>query len=317
MWDPPWPGIQPVSPALAGGFLATGPPGSPHHWILKQPESRLSNCPLFTNKETETERSGDISGIPKASGNLQNLHSKASHEEEWIPRVSAVERRRTLGCCPDQGGCRPGSSGGTWGEQGGTAPSRPWTNPQGHAFGFCNLGLHSSSDSQLRGGGDGCGWGWRCGCGYWTWPEDKPSLLCIVPRLEDHVPEKAIKVLDSLASVPPNSGALRGACLGMGGTLRGLTGAIWRSKLGPGVAGARGQRQLGCRWRLLFFAEEPVGPSRAWAHCSTDRDFVLYLHPATIKDLNAVLFWYFTRPHPNFFFCTKSLNENHNVTKDI
>ena len=27
MWDLPGPGIQPVSPALAGGFSATGPPG--------------------------------------------------------------------------------------------------------------------------------------------------------------------------------------------------------------------------------------------------------------------------------------------------
>ena len=27
MWDPPGPGIEPVSPALAGGFLTTAPPG--------------------------------------------------------------------------------------------------------------------------------------------------------------------------------------------------------------------------------------------------------------------------------------------------
>ena len=27
MWDLPGPGIEPVSPALAGGFLTTGPPG--------------------------------------------------------------------------------------------------------------------------------------------------------------------------------------------------------------------------------------------------------------------------------------------------
>ena len=30
MWDLPGPGIEPVSPALAGRFLTTGPPGSPH-----------------------------------------------------------------------------------------------------------------------------------------------------------------------------------------------------------------------------------------------------------------------------------------------
>ena len=29
MWDLPGPGIEPVSPALAGGFLTTAPPGNP------------------------------------------------------------------------------------------------------------------------------------------------------------------------------------------------------------------------------------------------------------------------------------------------
>ena len=29
MWDLPGPGVEPMSPALAGGFLNTGPPGKP------------------------------------------------------------------------------------------------------------------------------------------------------------------------------------------------------------------------------------------------------------------------------------------------
>ena len=29
MWDPPGPGLEPMSPALAGGFLTTAPPGKP------------------------------------------------------------------------------------------------------------------------------------------------------------------------------------------------------------------------------------------------------------------------------------------------
>ena len=29
MWDFPGPGLEPVSPALAGGFLTTAPPGKP------------------------------------------------------------------------------------------------------------------------------------------------------------------------------------------------------------------------------------------------------------------------------------------------
>ena len=37
MWDLPGPGLQPVSPALAGGFLTTGPPGkSPYLIILNR-----------------------------------------------------------------------------------------------------------------------------------------------------------------------------------------------------------------------------------------------------------------------------------------
>ena len=30
MWDLPGPGLKPVSPALAGGFLTTALPGKPH-----------------------------------------------------------------------------------------------------------------------------------------------------------------------------------------------------------------------------------------------------------------------------------------------
>ena len=33
MWNLPGPGIEPVSPALAGGFLTTGPPGKPTLWF--------------------------------------------------------------------------------------------------------------------------------------------------------------------------------------------------------------------------------------------------------------------------------------------
>ena len=35
MWDLPRPGFKPVSPALAGGFLTTVPPGKPECFILK------------------------------------------------------------------------------------------------------------------------------------------------------------------------------------------------------------------------------------------------------------------------------------------
>ena len=34
MWDPPRPGLEPVSPALAGRLSTTGPPGKPHHLLI-------------------------------------------------------------------------------------------------------------------------------------------------------------------------------------------------------------------------------------------------------------------------------------------
>ena len=34
MWDPPRPGLEPVSPALAGRFPTTAPPGKPLHYYF-------------------------------------------------------------------------------------------------------------------------------------------------------------------------------------------------------------------------------------------------------------------------------------------
>ena len=36
MWDLPGPGLEPVSPALAGGFLTTVPPGKSKTVVLDQ-----------------------------------------------------------------------------------------------------------------------------------------------------------------------------------------------------------------------------------------------------------------------------------------
>ena len=45
MWDLPRPGLEPVSPALAGRFLTTGPPGKPYailHNELEHPRNLVS-----------------------------------------------------------------------------------------------------------------------------------------------------------------------------------------------------------------------------------------------------------------------------------
>ena len=44
MWDLPGPGIEPVSPALAGGFLTTAPTGKSPNFIL---HSFTCSCPVF------------------------------------------------------------------------------------------------------------------------------------------------------------------------------------------------------------------------------------------------------------------------------
>ena len=43
MWDPPRPGLEPVSPALAGRFSTTAPPGKPHKMVFKVKVRRLFN----------------------------------------------------------------------------------------------------------------------------------------------------------------------------------------------------------------------------------------------------------------------------------
>ena len=40
MWDLPRPGLEPVSPALAGRFSTTAPPGKPGRWILNHCTTR-------------------------------------------------------------------------------------------------------------------------------------------------------------------------------------------------------------------------------------------------------------------------------------
>ena len=47
MWDLPRPGLEPVSPTLAGRFSTTAPPGKPHQFLLNIPSKYPSG--LFTS----------------------------------------------------------------------------------------------------------------------------------------------------------------------------------------------------------------------------------------------------------------------------
>ena len=47
IWDPPRPGLEPVSPALAGRFLTTAPPGKPHRLSYAPMRGCTSMCSVF------------------------------------------------------------------------------------------------------------------------------------------------------------------------------------------------------------------------------------------------------------------------------
>ena len=44
MWDPPGPGLEPVSPALAGRLSTTAPPGKPYKRVLSQGVTQSDLC---------------------------------------------------------------------------------------------------------------------------------------------------------------------------------------------------------------------------------------------------------------------------------
>ena len=50
MWDLPGPGLEPVSPQLAGGFLTTAPQGKPAHNGLKKEVEDCRRCHLKTSR---------------------------------------------------------------------------------------------------------------------------------------------------------------------------------------------------------------------------------------------------------------------------
>ena len=50
MWDLPGPGLEPVSPALAGGFLTTAPPGKSQNLLFKSSFRECYGMPLLKLK---------------------------------------------------------------------------------------------------------------------------------------------------------------------------------------------------------------------------------------------------------------------------
>ena len=69
MWDPPRPGLEPVSPALAGRFSTTAPPGKPYLALLRKsgPTPDLWDTIQKAFKGTQPSGSGRASLITSVS----------------------------------------------------------------------------------------------------------------------------------------------------------------------------------------------------------------------------------------------------------
>ena len=75
MWDLPRPGLEPVSPALAGGFSTTAPPGKPRGVIfnLRRGQVVPSRCDVW-EEDTGLLHSSDVCALnPNKSLTPQQL----------------------------------------------------------------------------------------------------------------------------------------------------------------------------------------------------------------------------------------------------
>ena len=85
MWDLPGPGLQPVSPALAGGFLTTAPPGKSCSSFLKvesQREAALSKgvCTLqFSRYQHSTFPEGSYNFFLVSEDILFSVQNDVQH----------------------------------------------------------------------------------------------------------------------------------------------------------------------------------------------------------------------------------------------
>ena len=86
MWDLPGPGIEPVSPALADGFLTTGPPGKSlgcffNCVIAGFPRLHVSSMRAGTSLSLSLDARGHILGrrISESIATIQETHSFLPH----------------------------------------------------------------------------------------------------------------------------------------------------------------------------------------------------------------------------------------------
>ena len=87
MWDLPAPGLEPVCPALAGGFLTTVPPGKSPEFILRD-EKKKRDGKNNTERGARGWSSGlrDSSpGIVETGSDQEVITSKTTPRAEGLP----------------------------------------------------------------------------------------------------------------------------------------------------------------------------------------------------------------------------------------
>ena len=90
MWDLPGPGLEPVSPAWAGGFFTTEPPGKPWFFFFKCRKGKKNTH--TQNKETEACQPTKLysaHGFQKSSGAQEPLVLSTSSLKHFATRASA------------------------------------------------------------------------------------------------------------------------------------------------------------------------------------------------------------------------------------
>ena len=65
MWDLPGPGLEPMSPALAGGFLTTVPPGKSFSWLLYCSWSKIQQNLLWSQCTLPEVHTSGAQGKPE------------------------------------------------------------------------------------------------------------------------------------------------------------------------------------------------------------------------------------------------------------
>ena len=108
-WDPPRPGLEPVSPALAGRLSTTAPPGKPHpiflfarsdYHTLKGGTDLLQTTAQQAILKTSNQTSNIWNHDPRAHGGISEGEEIGSRVQghSHFPFVSSTQHAEVLSC---------------------------------------------------------------------------------------------------------------------------------------------------------------------------------------------------------------------------